>query len=49
MNTNKKFYPTRAQSDYIINYHEVTPMLEGERYALVGWFEESNLKQNSIL
>ena len=28
-------------------YHEVTPMLEGERHALVGWFEESNLKQNS--
>jgi SNF2 family DNA or RNA helicase len=23
--TNKRFFPTRAQSDYIINYHEVTP------------------------
>ena len=23
--TNKRFYPTRAQSDYIINYYEVTP------------------------
>jgi SWI/SNF-related matrix-associated actin-dependent regulator 1 of chromatin subfamily A len=27
MNTNKKFYPTRAQSEYIINYHEVTPKI----------------------
>jgi SWI/SNF-related matrix-associated actin-dependent regulator 1 of chromatin subfamily A len=23
--TNKRFFPTRAQSDYILNYHEVTP------------------------
>ena len=23
--SNKKFYPTRAQSDYIINYYDVTP------------------------
>lgn len=23
--TNKKFFPTRSQSEYIINYHEVTP------------------------
>ena len=23
--SNKKFYPTRAQSDYIINYHETSP------------------------
>ena len=23
--SNKRFFPTRAQSDYIINYHEVTP------------------------
>ena len=23
--SNKRFYPTRAQSDYIINYYEVTP------------------------
>jgi len=23
--TNKRFFPTRAQSDYIINYHEVIP------------------------
>jgi hypothetical protein len=23
--TNKKFYPTRSQSDYIVNYHEVVP------------------------
>ena len=24
-NTNKKFYPTRSQSDYIINFHDKTP------------------------
>ena len=23
--TNKKFYPTRAQSEYIINFHETSP------------------------
>ena len=23
--TNKKFYPTRAQSEYIINFHEISP------------------------
>ena len=30
--TNKKFYPTRAQSDYIINYSEVQP-----KVAKNGW------------
>jgi SWI/SNF-related matrix-associated actin-dependent regulator 1 of chromatin subfamily A len=36
--SNKKFYPTRAQSDYIINYYEVTPKVAKKMVDLDPYF-----------
>ena len=37
---NKKFYPTRAQAEYIINYHETAPKVAKKWVELDSYFAQ---------
>ena len=37
---NKKFYPTRAQAEYIINYHEMAPKVAKKWVELDSYFAQ---------
>lgn len=43
---NKKFFPTRAQSDYIINYHQIVPKVAKKWVDLDPYFADKLAKDN---
>ena len=47
--TNKKFYPTRTQADYIINYFDVKPKVARKWVALDTYFAEKFAKDKYFL
>ena len=47
--TNKKFFPTRSQSDYIINYHEVKPKVARKWVDLDTYFAKKFAEEKYLL
>jgi len=47
--TNKKFYPTRSQADYIINYYEVKPKIARKWVELDGYFAKKFAEEKYLL
>ncbi len=47
--TNKKFYPTRSQSDYIVNYSEVQPKVAKKWVELDPYFAKKIADDNSYI
>ena len=40
--SNKKFYPTRSQSEYIVNYHDTVPKVAKKWIELDPYFAKKN-------
>ncbi len=47
--TNKKFYPTRSQADYIINYYDVKPKVARKWVELDGYFAKKFAEEKYLL
>ncbi len=47
--SNKKFYPTRTQSDYINNYHTVTPKVARKWVELDTYFAKKFAEEKYLL
>ncbi len=47
--TNKKFYPTRSQADYIINYYDVKPKVARKWVELDGYFAKKFAEEKYFL